>query len=144
MLAASIGSTQTTGVARSLELLEQKPEVARTKAFGVQDRVLGPMLDRMLGLAVRLSPSGTGTRIGRSLDRAGNSSGVDRRTAVGAKGLFVVITIIALLVMGFSIKGLLAPAAPASRLLLPDVLVYNVGVKRQTELSVVSPTPSTC
>ena len=139
VLAASIGSTQTTGVARSLELLEQKPnhrEVAKTE-LGVQDRLLGPMLDRMRGLAVRLSPSGTGSRISRSLDRAGNPPAWTVERLMGAKGLgLVVFAVLALIVMGFNVRGLLvAVAAGAAGFFLPDLLVYNAGTKRQTELS---------
>lgn len=139
VLAATIGSTQTTGVARSLELLDQKPnhrEVSKTD-LGVQDRLLGPMLERMRGLAVRLSPSGTGNRIGRSLDRAGNPPTWTVERLMGAKGLALVIfAVVALVVMGFSLKGLfVAVAAGAAGFFLPDLLVYNAGSKRQTELS---------
>lgn len=139
VLAASLGSTQTSGVARSLELLDQKPntrEVAKSD-LGIQDRVLGPMLDRMRGLATRLSPTGTGSRLARSLDRAGNPAAWTVERLMGAKGLCMLIfVVVALLIMGFSLPGLLvAVAAGAAGFWLPDLLVYNAGVKRQTELS---------
>jgi tight adherence protein C len=139
VLAAGLGSTQTTGVARSLELLEQKPnsrEVAKTD-LGVQDRVLAPILERLRGLAVRLSPSGTGTRLGRSLDKAGNPPAWTIERVMGAKGLGLVIgVILAVLLLGFSLRGLVVGAAAgAAGFFMPDLLIYNTGTKRQTELS---------
>jgi len=139
VLAVGIGSTQSTGVARSLELLEQKPssrDVAKTE-LGVQDRVLAPLLERLRGLAVRLSPSGTGTRLGRSLDKAGNPPAWTIERVMGTKGLGLVIgVVLALLLLGFSLQGLLvAAAAGAAGFFMPDLLIYNSGTKRQTQLS---------
>jgi tight adherence protein C len=138
VLAATAGSTESTGVARSLEMLNQKAntrEVAKSE-LGMQDRVLAPLLDRLRALAERLSPSGTGGRMARSLDKAGNPPAWTVERLMGAKGLGLVIgVVIALLVMGFSAKGLLvAAAAGAAGFFLPDLLIYNVGTKRQTEL----------
>ena len=90
-----MGSTQSTGVARSLELLE--PD--RHDAGGRQERarpsrtaLLGPLLDRMRGLAERLSPAGH-RQPDRPLPRHGRATRpawtVER--IMGAKGLGLVI-----------------------------------------------------
>ena len=138
VVASLMGSTQSTGVARSLELLNQTAttrEVSKNE-LGLQDRVLGPMLNRLRGLAVRVSPAGTGSRMARNLDRAGNPVSWSVERIMGAKGLGLVIgAILALLIVGFSVKGLLiAVAAGAVGFFLPDLLLYNAGMKRQQEL----------
>ncbi len=138
VVASLMGSTQSTGVARSLELLNQTAttrEVSKNE-LGLQDRVLGPMLNRMRGLAMRVSPAGTGSRMARNLDRAGNPVSWSVERIMGAKGLGLVIgAILALLIMGFSVKGLIiAVAAGAVGFFLPDLLLYNAGMKRQQEL----------
>ena len=138
VVASLMGSTQSTGVARSLELLNQTAttrEVSKNE-LGIQDRVLGPMLNRLRGLAVRVSPAGTGSRMARNLDRAGNPVSWSVERIMGAKGLGLVIgAILALLIVGFSVKGLLiAAAAGAVGFFLPDLLLYNAGMKRQQEL----------
>jgi tight adherence protein C len=138
VLAGVMGATQSTGVARSLELLNHQvsvKEVAKTD-LAVQDRVLGPMLGRLRGLATRISPSGTGGRIARSLDKAGNPPSWSVERIMGAKGLGLVIgVVLALLLMGLDLRGLLlACAAGAGGFFLPDLLLYNAGAKRQQEL----------
>jgi tight adherence protein C len=138
VVASLMGSTQSTGVARSLELLNQTAttrEVSKNE-LGLQDRVLGPMLNRLRGLAVRVSPAGAGSRMVRNLDRAGNPAAWSVERIMGAKGLGLVIgVILALLIVGFSVKGLvIAAAAGAVGFFMPDLLLYNAGAKRQQEL----------
>ncbi len=138
VVASLMGSTQSTGVARSLELLNQTAttkEVSKNE-LGIQDRLLGPLLDRLRGLAMRVSPSGSGSRMARNLDRAGNPVSWSVERIMGAKGLGLVIgAILALLIAGFSVKGLLiAVAAGAVGFFVPDLLLYNAGMKRQQEL----------
>ena len=72
----------------------------------------------------------------RSLDRAGNPPAWTVERVMGAKGLALVVGIVVpLLLFGFSINGLLiAAAAGAALFFLPDLLVYNAGLKRQQEL----------
>ena len=55
---------------------------------------------------------------------------------MGAKGLGMVVgVVLALLVLGFNLRGLLvAVAAGAAGFFLPDLILYNTGVKRQQEL----------
>jgi tight adherence protein C len=138
VLATAVGSNQSTGVARSLELLNQQAttkEVAKSE-LGIQERVLGPLLGRLRGLAVRLSPAGTGGRIARSLDKAGNPPAWSVERVMGAKGLGLIIgAIVPLLFFGLDFRGLLIASAGASAgFFLPDLLVYNAGTKRQQAL----------
>ncbi|KRE62299.1 type II secretion system F family protein [Nostocoides sp. Soil756] len=139
VMAVSFGAERSTGVARSLEMLNYKAtsrEVGKNE-LGAQERLLVPVLERLRGLAVRLSPGGTVGRIGRSLDKAGNPPMWTVERVMGAKGLGVIIApVLALLVLGLSVTGLLAAAgAAAAFFFLPDLLVYNLGLKRQQELS---------
>ncbi len=138
VLATVVGSSRSTGVARSLELLNHQPttqEVGRSE-LGVQDRLLAPMLDRMRQLAYRISPSGTGSRIAKALDRAGNPAAWSVERIMGAKGLGLLVgVVVVLLLLGFTLTGLLlAAAAGAFGFFIPDILLYNAGQKRQQEM----------
>ena len=138
VLATVIGSNDQTGVARSLELLNYKVtarEVAKTE-LGVQDRVVGPLLERLRGLAVRLSPGGTGDRLARNLDKAGNPASWTVERVMGAKGLaMIAFAVLALVLLGPNLRGLLVAAlAGVAGFFLPDLLVYNMGMKRQNEM----------
>jgi tight adherence protein C len=138
VLALVVGSGQSTGVARSLELLNHQvttKEVGKSE-LGVQDRLLYPALNAMRGLAYRLSPGGTSGRMTRSLDRAGNPPAWTVERLMGAKGLALIIgVVVPLLLLGFTFNGLLvAAAAGAALFFLPDILLYNAGLKRQQDL----------
>jgi tight adherence protein C len=138
VLAVSIGSGQTTGVARSLELLERtigRKEVGKAD-LPVTERLLLPVLAKTRGLANRLSPSGTNDRIARRLDLAGNPGGWTAERIMGAKGVGLLIGgVLGLVFGGFSLQGLLITAAAAAAgFYLPDLLLMNLGQKRQEEL----------
>ncbi len=93
-------------------------------------------------LAVRLSPSGISTTLQRRLDLAGNPSGwtPDRILAAKGLGLFILgglgglygLRTIGLLVVGTAV-------AAAAGFFLPDVLLYNAGVKRQDKIQKALP-----
>ena len=130
------GGLQNSGVARSLALIE-KPvsahEVSRN-ALPFADRLAKPMLEATRGLAVRLSPSGTAARLVRLLDFAGNPAvwTVERMLALKGAGLLVFAALGFVFAGGISLPGLLAAAgAGACGFFLPDLLVYNIGAKRQ-------------
>jgi len=134
-LVVVIGSGTTTGVARSLSMLENDitiKEVARSELPAL-DRLLVPFLSGMKGLALRLSPSGTGTRLIRLLDLAGNPGGWTVEKLLGFKGVGLLIGgLVGAYFGGLSIKGLLFGALGASAgFLLPDLLIMNIGAKRQ-------------
>ncbi len=96
-------------MARSLELLNQRRRTRATSPkseLGVQERLLDPLLDVLRALAVRLSPAGTGGRIARSLDRAGNPPAWSIERVMGAKGIGLVAgVVLALLLLGFDLHG---------------------------------------
>jgi len=133
------GRGQVSGVARSLALIEHnvsRREVAKND-LPVSERLVKPLLEGMRSLAVRLSPSGTGERLVRQLDSAGNPKPWTLETIMGAKGavLFVGGALGLLLGGGFTAKGLLTSiAAAAAGFFLPDLLLYNKAVHRQQEL----------
>lgn len=138
VLATSVGPGQSRGVARSLELVNYQPsrKWVGKHELAARDRLLDPVLVALRRLAERLSPSGTGDRIARSLDKAGNPPAWTIERIMGVKGLGLVAgAILALVVLGFGFRGLIvAAAAAAAGFFLPDLLVYNAGVKRQTEM----------
>jgi tight adherence protein C len=93
-------------------------------------------------LAVRLSPSGIGTTLQRRLDLAGNPSRwtPDRILAAKGLGLFIFGGLGAL--YGVRTIGMLivyGALAAAAGFFLPDVLLYNAGVKRQQKIQKALP-----
>jgi tight adherence protein C len=138
VLAASMGAGQTTGVARSLELIERsidRKEVGQADlpAF---ERLVAPLLGKTHDLAERLSPNGTADRLVRLLDMAGNPGSWTAERVMGAKGgALLAGAVLGLVFGGIDPKGLLiAAAAAAAGFFLPDLLLYNVALKRQDEL----------
>jgi tight adherence protein C len=138
VLAATVGSSQTTGVARSLELVNYqatRQSVAKNE-LAARDRLLDPLLNALRRMAQRLSPAGTGDRITQSLDKAGNPAAWSVERIMGLKGVGLVLgAVLGLLLFGFSLFGVLGAAAlGAFGFFLPDLLVYNAGLRRQQEL----------
>lgn len=138
VLAVSMGAGQTTGVARSLELIERTvdhKEVGKADlpAF---DRLVAPVLGQTRQLAVRLSPGGTTERLVRLLDMAGNPGTWTAERIMGAKGGGLLVGgVLGLVFGGLGFRGvLIAVAAGAAGFFLPDLLIYNVALKRQDEL----------
>ena len=133
------GQPQITGVARSLALIEQQvrvEEVARNE-LPASERLTKPVFAATKTLAVRISPSGTADRLVRLLDFAGNPPLWTLERLLGAKGAALIV----LGLLGFTLGGGVSPigllaavAAAAGGFFLPDVLVYNAGLKRQDEL----------
>jgi tight adherence protein C len=133
------GQPQITGVARSLALIEQQvrvDEVARNE-LPASERLTKPVFAATKSLAVRISPSGTADRLMRLLDFAGNPPLWTLERLLGAKGAALIV----LGLLGFALGGGVSPigllaavAAAAGGFFLPDVLVYNAGLKRQDEL----------
>ena len=128
------------GVARSLALISTGAMPGRETARNdgpAADRLLKPLLNATRRLALRLSPSGTAARLARQLDVAGNPSAWSVERLLGAKGLaLIVLAVFGLAVGGgLSLQGLLfAAVAGAFGFFVPDLLLYNAGIKRQDEL----------
>jgi tight adherence protein C len=137
-LVLTVGSGTTTGVARSLAMIEHsvsREDVGRSE-LPVADRLVRPFLAGMKGLAVRLSPSGTGDRLTRLLDLAGNPAGWTVERMLGFKGAGVILGgLVGVFIGGVSLKGALFGALGATAgFMLPDLMVMNTGAKRQEVL----------
>ncbi|HEX8970018.1 type II secretion system F family protein [Oryzihumus sp.] len=128
------------GVARSLALINTGATLGRDTArhdAPAADRLVKPALDGARRLALRLSPSGTAERLARMLDVAGNPPAWSVERVLGAKGLaLLVFSVLGLLLGGgLSPQGLVVAALTGTAgFFLPDLLVYNAGVKRQDQL----------
>ena len=139
LFAGSTSSSSSTGVARSLELIDYRPT---TKTVGknelaARDRLIAPAMQAMRRVAERLSPGGTAGRIARSLDKAGNPAGWTIERIMALKSVAMVgFAFVAFLLLGFGLRGLLvAVGAGVAGFFLPDLLIYNMGTKRQQELT---------
>jgi tight adherence protein C len=134
----TVGSGQTTGVARSLAMIEKavsRDEVGRSE-LAATDRLVLPFFASMKRLALKLSPSGTSRRLTRLLDLAGNPAGMALERLLAFKGVgFLLGGFLGLFFGGMSAKGLLFCVGGATAgFLLPDLLVMNIGAKRQEVL----------
>jgi tight adherence protein C len=138
VLAASWGAGETTGVARSLAIIEQTvdPHEVSKHDLPVSERLVQPILERTRGLAFRISPSGASDRMTRLLDLAGNPGTWTAERIMGFKGTGLLVGALGgALFGGISAKGLLfAGIGAAAGFYLPDLLLMNLGQKRQEEL----------
>jgi len=137
-LVVALGSTALTGTARSLALIEHtvsQTEVGRNE-LPVTDRLVRPFFTGMKDMALRLSPSGTSQRLSHLLDLAGNPAGMTAEKLLGYKGAGLLVGgLVGILYGGLSLRGVMFGAAGAAAgFLLPDVMVYNIGAKRQEVL----------
>jgi len=132
------GGGKTTGVALSLAMIQtavSRQEVGRSD-LPASDRLIRPLLSGTKKLAVRLSPSGTGNRLTRLLDLAGNPLGwtLERLLALKGGGLLLG-GFVGLFFGGLTLKGVLFCALGAvAGFMLPDLLIMNTGAKRQEVL----------
>ena len=133
-----LGASEPQGVARSLAIIERQivhNEVGKSE-LPAKDRLLTPALDRFRRVGLVFSPSGSSDRLSRMLDVAGNPPDWPVERVLGAKGVsMIVLALIGVLIGGFSLTGVIvAVIAGALGLFLPDLLVYNAGLKRQDQL----------
>lgn len=138
-LVVGLSSSGSTGVARSLELLEGSVglrSVSRSE-LSATDRFVGPATSGARTLAVRLSPSGTVDRLATGLDRAGNPAPWTVDRIMGTKGLCLLLGLVfGLLFAGLNVRGVLVAIVLGALLFfLPDVLLYNAALRRQESTS---------
>jgi tight adherence protein C len=96
----------------------------------------------MQDMAVRLSPSGVGNSMQRRLDVAGNPEGwtQDRILAVKALALVAFGSVGALLALKHpALLVVTVGIGAAAGFFLPDVMLYNAGLKRQQQLALTLP-----
>lgn len=138
VLAIGVGASAPTGVARSLAIIERSVDGREVGKHDLpmMDRLVYPLLNGTKSLGHRLSPEGTAERIAKRLDLAGNPEKWTPERVLGAKGTGLVIGALAGFVLsGFQAKGLLfAVVGAAAGFFLPDLLLMNLGQKRQEEL----------
>lgn len=138
VIAVSAGAGETTGVARSLELIEKSVshrEVSKSD-LSLMDRIVLPALARTRSLAAKLSPGGAQEGLTRRLDLAGNPGTWTAERIMGAKGAgLLAFALLGVLLGGLSPRGLVFAAIGAAiGFYLPDLLLMNAGQKRQEEL----------
>lgn len=125
------------GVSRALDLIEQEYAAKESKVEAVRAR-FESMPGWLRALALRLSPTGIAAKLQYRLDLAGNPPAwtPDRILATKGLGLFALAGLGALYGLSFS-PGLLIVGAAAGGVFgffLPDLLLYNSGVKRQEKI----------
>lgn len=136
---------KTSGVARSLELIEanRMQQYVPVGERSAADRVWRPLLAGLLRLGRRISPTGTAERLARRLDLAGNPPGwdVERMFATKAASLIILggLALLILMVRLSLLAVVVAAALVAMGYWLPDILLYNAGVRRQDLLRKSAP-----
>lgn len=126
------------GVAGALAAIEKAYAISAHEAAG-RSRGSSPLaLPGWLGgLAARLSPAGIGATLQRRLDLAGNPAGWTAERVLAAKGLSLLVFAMIGMIYGIHnvvVLILAAAAGGAIGFFLPDVLLYNSGLKRQDRI----------
>lgn len=130
------------GVARALATIDSHYTQHATVESEPKRDPFAALPSWLRALALRLSPSGITTTLQRRLDRAGNPAAwtPDRVLAAKGVGLFVLGGLGAL--YGVRTVGLLivgAAVAATAGFFLPDLLLYNAGLKRQEKIQKALP-----
>jgi|tagenome__1003787_1003787.scaffolds.fasta_scaffold20901816_2 tight adherence protein C len=135
-----------TGVSRSLELARaplQVPDAVPLSERPASDRLWRPLLLGLAKLGARITPVGTPQRLRRRLDLAGNTPPWDLESILvikavgtfGLGGLGLVIWLASRSPKGLLLLGLLA----ALGYWVADLLLYNMGLKRQEAMRRAAP-----
>jgi tight adherence protein C len=129
-------------LARSLAALDRTPRA--TGFVAPRDRPLrqrlgAPMAQRLGGLGRWLTPSGAVVRLQRHLDYAGNPRAWPVERVIPAKGVALagglVIGALGGLLFGGGTGVLIGvPVGALAGLFVPDMMIYNLGLKRQKDL----------
>jgi tight adherence protein C len=135
------------GVSRSIAALERGYaaafEVARQRSLG--ERIGRPLLRRLGNVGHMITPSGAVSGLQRRLDYAGNPTDWPVERVVAAKGVGLVAGAALggafAFLLGYGPAGVLLAciAGGAAGFFLPDMMIYNNGVKRQDEIQLSLP-----
>jgi tight adherence protein C len=126
------GEEGAAGAVRAIE----RDYAGRGLALSEEDRE-SVWMRRFRALALRLSPSGVVERMQERLDRAGNPGGWTPERLLSFKGAGLVAGAAAGLLLALRAPGygpLMVLALGAGGFFLPDVLIYNQGLKRQEDI----------
>lgn len=141
LLTVSVSSARRAprGVAGSIASIErhyaQHAAVARTDQQDSAGSVRLPTWARRL--ALRLSPAGVAASLQRRLDVAGNEPGWTADRVLALKGIGLVVGAVLAGLVGLhhlSLVVVYAAVGAAAGFFLPDVLLYNKGIKRQARI----------
>jgi tight adherence protein C len=130
-----LAATERRQVGRSLAAIRHGSELQDAVGDSFGSRVVAPAAARLAVLADHLSPDGAAEAVARRLDQAGNPRGLDVQRVFALKGAGL-----ALLALGGASLGssrgaallvLYTLAGAAIGFFLPDLLIYNQGLKRQ-------------
>lgn len=113
-------------------------KAAPEESFG--DRVLKPLALRLGRIGHRLTPDGLVARMHKSLALAGNPPGWPVERLMQVKGIGLVAGAGVAMLFGAGMGGILAIllftlGGAAAGFLLPDLLIYNQGTRRQQEIA---------
>jgi tight adherence protein C len=140
VLTVAGGSTERADVARALSALKR---TAPTGYLAPRDRALAERLGGVLRnvgrMGTALTPSAAVARLQRHLDYAGNPPAWPVQRLVPLKGVGLAAGAVSGGLLGLMMNGgtgavFGAPLGAAAGFFLPDLLAYNLGLKRQQEL----------
>lgn len=135
---ATSARIRTAEVLASVETYYSRPEPIPTgEGPSVGARPLPPLLDRLRAVVARLSSKGVTAKIQRRLDLAGNPARWSPERVLAYKGLGLIALGILGVFIGVRHGALVLPGAAVGAVagfFLPDVLLYNAGLKRQQKL----------
>jgi tight adherence protein C len=133
-------------VTRALATIERGYAAAlatgRKRSF--RERIVQPFIDRVGNLGRALTPTGGIARLQQQLDYCGNPPGWPVERVVAAKGVFLVVGLVAGAALGAVYGGLSRAVfcgvlGAVAGFFGPDLTIYNTGVKRQDEIRMSLP-----
>jgi len=130
------------GVAGALAAIEKRYAQGVTDAAQQAADPFAALPGWLRALALRLSPSGITAKLQHRLDLAGNPDRWNPDRILAIKGLGLVVLAALGMLIGAHKPALLvlfAVVFGAAGFFLPDVLLYNAGIKRQQRIQVALP-----
>lgn len=149
LTAIGVFTNEARGVSKSLTVIEAfsaaPQEMQREFQPSFQDRVMGPLVDRALGVGKKLTPADHNDRIRHKLEVAGNPPGwtVDRVTSLKFIGFVVmlVLSLIIALLFGFGLGLMLVFCIGAAVVgyMGPNMYLYQKGYDRTNAMQRAMP-----
>jgi tight adherence protein C len=130
------------GVAGALAAIEKRYAQGTAEAAQQTADPFAALPGWLRALALRLSPSGIAAKLQHRLDLAGNPARWNPDRVLAVKGLGLVVLGALGMLIGAHTPALLvlyAVVGGAAGFFLPDVLLYNAGLKRQERIQVNLP-----
>jgi tight adherence protein C len=144
LTAVGVFTNEARGVSKSLAVIEAfsaaPPELRQELEPSFNERVVGPMLDKFLGIGKKMTPSDHGERIRHRLEVAGNPPGwtIDRVTSlkfVGfAVGLVLSLLVTVLFGINLAVTLVLCVGAALVGYQAPNLYLYQLGYDRTEKI----------